>query len=193
MEGAVDRRKEIIDRCLKKFIDKGLAGTTTRDLSSAMNLQSGALYYYFASKDEAVIACAEEAAIRLENNIIVPALKDTSDPKKMLDGIRQRANKMAPTMKFLAQVCATPKYRISMDSALTRLSLRYRYYAKKFGEAYGCDTDSIEPYVYIAITAVVNYMIFEEETYIEPQLNYVFKKIEELPKNHEHKGVSNEN
>lgn len=183
MEGAVDRRKEVIDICLKKFIDNGLAGTTTRDLSSAMNLQSGALYYYFTSKDEAVIACAEEAAIRLENNIIVPALKDTSDPKKMLEGIRRRADKMAPTMQFLAQVCATPKYRISMDPALTRLSLRYRYYAKKFAEAYKCNTDDIEPIVYMCITAMANYMIFQEKTYIEPQINFIQKSIEELSNN----------
>lgn len=182
MDGAADRRKEVVNICLRKFIDKGLSGTTTRDLTNAMNLQAGSLYYYFASKDEAVIACAEEASLQLENGLILTALQETNDPEMMMRNIRQKASKMAPIMKFLTQVCATPKYHSAMEPVLTRLSLRYRYYAKKFGEAYGCDTDTIEPFVYMTITAVVNYMIFSEETYIEPQLNYVLTKIKELSK-----------
>lgn len=62
-----DRRKEILNVCLDTFINKGLSETTVRDLSTALKLQSGGIYYWFKDKDEAVVACAEEAALRLEN------------------------------------------------------------------------------------------------------------------------------
>lgn len=56
-----ERRKEILNTCLDTFISKGLSETTVRDLSTALKLQSGGIYYWFKDKDEAVVACAEEA------------------------------------------------------------------------------------------------------------------------------------
>lgn len=40
-----DRRKEILNVCLDTFINKGLSETTVRDLSTALKLQSGGIYY----------------------------------------------------------------------------------------------------------------------------------------------------
>ena len=101
-----DRRKEILNVCLDTFINKGLSETTVRDLSTALKLQSGGIYYWFKDKDEAVVACAEEAALRLENFLIFPALKDIKDPDKMMKHLKIRADEMQPTMKFFASVCA---------------------------------------------------------------------------------------
>ena len=83
-----DRRKEILNVCLDTFINKGLSETTVRDLSTALKLQSGGIYYWFKDKDEAVVACAEEAALRLENSLIFPALKDIKDPDKMMKRLK---------------------------------------------------------------------------------------------------------
>lgn len=83
-----DRRKEILNVCLDTFINKGLSETTVRDLSTALKLQSGGIYYWFKDKDEAVVACAEEAALRLENSLIFPALKDIKDPDKMIKRLK---------------------------------------------------------------------------------------------------------
>lgn len=55
-----DRKKEVINVCLDHFIANGLE-ISTRSLSEALKLQNTGLYYYFESKDEAVILCAEEA------------------------------------------------------------------------------------------------------------------------------------
>lgn len=55
-----DRKKEFINVYLDHFIANGLE-ISTRSLSEALILQNAGLYYYFESKDEAVIMCAEEA------------------------------------------------------------------------------------------------------------------------------------
>lgn len=115
-----DRRKEILNVCLDTFINKGLSETTVRDLSTALKLQSGGIYYWFKDKDEAVVACAEEAALRLENSLIFPALKDIKDPDKMMKRLKIRADEMRPTMKFFASVCALSKYEERMQPVLDR-------------------------------------------------------------------------
>lgn len=168
-----DRKKEVINICLDHFIEKGLTATSTRSLSSALKLQNAGVYYYFSSKDEAVILCAEEAALRLEKRLIAPAMRELSDPDGLMKRLRSRADEMAPTMRFFASVCVSDRYKDDMKPALDRLSKRYETYALRLAEKLKCDASTIAPYMYIAITAVTNYMIFNEESYILPQIELI--------------------
>ena len=175
-----DRKKEIVELCLDLFIEKGLYETSTRDLSKAMNLQNAGLYYYFSSKDEVVISCAEEAAIRLENELICPAIVEMDNPDKMVSHLKKTADVLSPLMQFLSSVCSTPKYREFARPLVDKLSLRYKLYAKKFANKLECDLREIEPYVYIGITAVSNYMIFGDDSYIIPQMNLIKQVINRI-------------
>ena len=176
----IDRRKEVINICLDLFIEKGLTATSTRSLSRALKLQNAGLYYYFETKDEAVIACAEEAALRLENALIPGALHDIGDPDIMMKRLQSRADEMAPTMRFLVTVCASSQYKDKMKPALDRLTDRYGHYAEQVAKKLNCNKEDVEPYVYLVITAVANYMIFSEFLLIAPQMNIAKKVIHEL-------------
>ena len=175
-----DRKKEVINVCLDHFISNGLSETTTRSLSSALKLQNAGLYFYFANKDEAVILCAEEAALRLENCLIAPAMRELSDPDALMKRLRSRADEMAPTMRFFISVCVSNQYKDAMKPALDRLSERYEHYVAMFADKLKCDVDVIAPYMYIGITAVTNYMIFAEEAYILPQIDMIKARLIEL-------------
>lgn len=168
-----ERRKEILNTCLDTFISKGLSETTVRDLSTALKLQSGGIYYWFKDKDEAVVACAEEAAFRLENSLIFPALDDIRDPDRLMKQLKIRADKMRPTMKFFASVCALAKYEERMQPVLDRLAERYERYAQRFSKELRCDFNEVAPYVYFAITTIADYMIFGEAKYIFPQIELI--------------------
>lgn len=175
-----DRKKAVLNTCLELFISKGVSETSVRDLSNAINLQVSGIYYYFESKDDAVVTCAEEAAIQLENNLIAPALKDISDPERMFKRLFSRASEMAPMMRFFVQVCASPRYSDRMQQALDRLTKRYGFYSEKFAERLGCTKEKIEPYLYMTITSMTNYMIFGEKDYIEPQIEIVKNMLGQL-------------
>lgn len=75
--GRKKRNNSHMSRCVHK---KRLVNTTSRDLSAALNLQNADIYYYFKSKDELVVACAEEAAYQLETNLIVPFKNGLDNP-----------------------------------------------------------------------------------------------------------------
>lgn len=175
-----DRKKEVVNVCLDHFIEKGLSETSTRSLSSALKLQNAGLYYYFSSKDEAVILCAEEAALRLENALLLPALKDLENPNLMMKRLQSRADEMAPTMRFLASVCASIRYKDSVKPVLNRLSRRYDYYTDMIAKKLNCNKEAIEPYVYLTITSVANYMIFSEDAFVAPQMKLVKEAIKNL-------------
>ena len=162
------------------MISKGLAQISVRELSAALKLKKAGIYYYFADKDEAIIECAEEAARRLEFNLIAPALKDIKNPERMMARLMDRADEMAPTMKFFAQVCADPRYQEKMHPVLNRLAQRYEHYAAEFAKSLGCEVDKVTPYLYICVTAMVDYMIFNESILVQPQLSLVKKKLAAL-------------
>ena len=69
-----------------------------------------------------------------------------------------------------------------MKPALHRLDQRYEQYAEMIAEKLGCIKEDIEPYVYMVITAVANYMIFEEDVFISPQMQIAKKAIKSFSK-----------
>ena len=168
-----DRKKEVVQICLDHFIEKGLSETSTRSLSNALQLQNAGLYYYFGSKDEAVILCAEEAALRLETILIPSAINAIHQPDEMMQQLQAKAQEMAPTMRFFVSVCVSERYKDRIKPVLNRLTERYNIYAEKVAASLNCEKAEIEPYVYLTVTAMVNYMIFAEEPMVKPQLNIV--------------------
>ena len=173
-------KKEVVSAFLSVFTERGLSETSVRDLSFSITQNSGGLYTYFKSKEEAIIACADEAAARLEQGLIIPALKETDDLDALLTNTLKRADKYMPEMKLLVQVSTTPKYSEMMKPTLNRLGERYRLYTEKFAAKLGCEPQKLAPYVYMCITAYTNYMTFGTKEYILPQLEIVKQAVEKM-------------
>ena len=172
-----ERKKEIIGVCLDCLIEKGLTVTTTKDLCAAAKLQNGGIYYYFSTKEEIILACAEEAIDRIENGACGIVFKDISDIKSMMDRLGAMADKMSPTMRFLVSVCVSKEYGEKVKPALSRLASRYPYYTKKIAAVLDCTPAEVEPFVHLSILALNNYMIFAERALFNPQIEAAKKEL----------------
>lgn len=160
-----DRRREIIDICLRKFIEKGLYETTSRDLTNALNMRPSALYYHFGCKDDAVLECAEEAAIRLEEALILPALNMMDGADHGDEPLREDNAELQAMIRFVAQVCTTNKYRQRMQPVLARMREREAVYCDRFARKFGCTPEELAPWFFAVTAATQSYMIFGEEAY----------------------------
>ena len=176
-----ERKKEIIDICLDCFIENGITAST-RTLSSAINMQSGGVYYYFKSKTELVTACAEEAIRRIESRAFGFVLKNISDIEKMLDSLADIANELSPTMRFLVSVCVSEEYGEQVKPALSQLAKRYVDYTQRIAKLLGCGEDIVRPYVHLCILALNNYMIFSERALFDPQIESAKSALLEIAK-----------
>lgn len=176
----IEKRKEIIGVCLDCFIERGLTVTTTKDLCTAANLQNGGIYYYFSTKEEIVLACAEEAINRIEKSAFDIVLEDISDIRNMMNRLGALADKMSPTMRFLVSVCVSREYEEQLKPSLVRLASRYPYYTDKIAEILGCTKEEVEPFVHLSILAINNYMIFAERALFDPQIESVKKELMRL-------------
>lgn len=171
-----DRRRQVVLTCLDVFTKKGLVNTTSRDLSSALNLQNAGIYYYFKTKDDLVVACAGEAARQLEAELI-PLQEDLHDLDAVTRNLRLKCDFMAPKMKFLAQTFTIDKYRLRLKPVLDQMTVNYREYAKEFAKRFNKEFDYVAPYIYMGITAATNYMIFGDADYIIPQFELLKKHL----------------
>lgn len=107
----------------------------------------------------------------MEKYLIEQAIKDIGNIDVMFETLLDRAEKLSPMMRFLAQVCSVQKYREGMAPALNRLTQRYKNYAQQLAEHLNCSLADIQPYFYICVTAISNYMIFGEKENVMSQIN----------------------
>ncbi len=171
------RKQEVINVCLETFMKKGLAHTSTRDLSAALGMNNGAVFYYFKTKDDIVIACAEEASLRIERDLIGVAIKDIENPHKMMEDLRIRADAMRPLMQFFVSVCACPQYTETLQPTFDALTKRYDHYAEKFAEVLRCEQKEVAPYVYSGINTMLSYMLFGQVRFSAPQLDLIYNAL----------------
>lgn len=78
--------------CLEQFVDKGLYRTTSRDISKALNLQSAGMYLCFENKDDAIVACTEQASIKLEQQLFSVAFECLRSSEKKLAPVKALAS-----------------------------------------------------------------------------------------------------
>lgn len=172
-----EKQNAAINSCLEQFVSKGLYETTSRDLSKALNLQSAGMYSYFESKDDAIVACAGQAVHILEEKLFNIALSCLKKEKLCLDKLKTAAKQSSPMMRFFTQVCSTDKYEEQMRPLLKKLRQNREGYIEKLSKLVFCDIEDVRPLVYIGITAIINYMVYQEETYITPILSFIESNI----------------
>ena len=175
-----ERKKELISICLDCFVEKGLTVTSSKDLCKAGNLQYGGIYYYFETKEEIVLSCAEEAINRIEQSAFGIVLEDISDVTNMMDHLGSLADKLSPTMRFFVSVCVSREYGEKVKPYLVQLAGRYPYYTNRIAEVLGCTKEEVEPFVHLSILALNNYMIFNERALFLPQIEAAKKGLMHL-------------
>lgn len=85
---------EIIDKCLSYLMKVGLYKATSRELSLESGLNKTGLYYYFKSKDDVVLACAERAVRLISDNIMLPTIQEIIESTLMLISSCQKQKKL---------------------------------------------------------------------------------------------------
>src|ERR1035437_9135265 len=68
------RRQQIVEAARVRFASHGFARTSMADIVTESGLSNGAIYRYFASKEEIVIAVCEQASDALPKALTVEAV-----------------------------------------------------------------------------------------------------------------------
>lgn len=102
-EKAEKTRAEILDAAINLFARQGFAQTSMTDLSRAIHMTQGALYWHFASKEDLLVAAIDELYTRLVTQLRGTAewARGEGDPLETLDTLIHRVARVVEKQQQL--------------------------------------------------------------------------------------------
>lgn len=160
-----------------------------KKLSQACGVTNAALVYYFETKDNIVIESTALCMAKVEDDFMAQAPQNFADIERFLQEMPQLTAKLhGAKYRFMYQVYASPQYREHGKEFFRGVNIRYRRYAEQLSHKLSMPADFIQGMIYIFVRACVHYAMFEDEEYLNLQLNAIrtslksFIVVNHLPK-----------
>ena len=161
-----------METCFDVFCKNGLENTTLLMLSEACGVTNAALVYYFGSKDNIVIESTAHCMAKVEDDFMAKAPMSFADIERFLREMPYLTAKLhGEKYRFMYQVYASPKYREYGKKFFKGVNVRYHQYAALLSGKLGMPVDFIQGMIYIFVRACGRYAMFEDEEYMELQLD----------------------
>lgn len=173
-KGIPERRTAFLETCFDTFCENGLENTSLKMLADACGVTNGSLLYYFESKDNLVIEATAHCMAKVEDDFMAQAPTSFADIERFLREMPYLTAKLhGAKYRFMYQVYASPKYREYGKEFFKGVNIRYHNYAELLSGKLGMPTDFIQGMTYLFVRACVHYALFEDEAYLQLQLNAI--------------------
>lgn len=173
-KGNPERRTEFLEICFDTFCETGLENTGMKKLSEACGVTNGTLIYYFETKDKLVIEATAHCMAKVEDDFMAKAPTSFEDIERFLCEMPYLTAKLHGTKyRFMYQVYASPKYREYGKDFFRGVNVRYREYAEALSCNLGIPARLLQGMIYIFVRACVHFALFEDEDYLNLQLDAI--------------------
>lgn len=173
-KGIPERRTAFLETCFDTFCEHGLENTSMKMLADACGVANGNLVYYFGTKDNIIIEATAHCMAKVENDFMAQAPTSFADIERFLREMPYLTAKLhGAKYRFMYQVYASPKYREYGKEFFKGVNIRYHNYAELLSGKLGMPTDFIQGMTYLFVRACVHYALFEDEDYLQLQLNAI--------------------
>lgn len=173
-KGIPERRTAFLETCFDTFCENGLENTSLKMLADACGVTNGSLLYYFESKDNLVIEATAHCMAKVENDFMAQAPTSFADIERFLREMPYLTAQLhGAKYRFMYQVYASPKYREQGREFFSGVKIRYQKYAEQLSCKLGMPADYIKGMIYIFMRACVHFALFEDEDYLQSQLNAI--------------------
>ena len=172
--GIPERRIAFLETCFDVFCENGLENTSLKMLAESCGVTNGNLLYYFGSKDGIIIEATAHCMAKVEDDFMAKAPTSFEDIERFLREMPYLTAKLhGKKYRFMYQVYASPKYREYGKEFFKGVSKRYAQYAQELSAKLGMPADYIKGMIYLFVRACVHYALFEDEEYLQSQLNAI--------------------
>jgi len=112
------RRQQIVDAARARFAGHGFARTSMSDIVAESGLSTGAIYRYFTSKDDIVIAVCEQARTAFPAELTAEAVHDFLEHVRALAREKGHARLIA---QIYAEAAISPALAVIVRQQLTAM------------------------------------------------------------------------
>lgn len=169
-----ERGAQLLEICFDTFCEYGLENTSMQKLSEACGVTNAALVYYFGTKDNIIIESTAHCMAKVEDDFMERAPRSFADIERFLREMPYITAKLhGEKYRFMYQVYASPKFQEEGRAFFRGVNVRYHKYAEMLSGKLGLPVDLIQGMTYLFVRACVHYALFEDEDYLQLQLNAI--------------------
>ena len=170
-EARREKKIEIMEKCYDCYAENGLSGVGVKTIADACGCNVASLYQYFDNLDDLIIQSTEYCMSKVEDDFMAKAPLDASDLWRFIDEIPYwTAEKHGKKYRLMYQIYTHPKYREHGKKFFAGVDERYTEYAKSLEGKLGIPYEKLTPLIFILIRACVHYALFEDEFYLQSQI-----------------------
>lgn len=173
--------QEAKDRFLKTtfehMVEFGLENTTVRDLCKRTGVSPGKLYYWFESKEEIYITALKNGISEAASGLFKFVFETLSEPEKFFGGFLDEVDKYKAHLRVSYQAATSPIYGEMLKEKTLGFNTVYEKNIIKLAEIMGCSPEEIAPIIYILISILSDYIVWEDRPMSEMQIRYVYKML----------------
>ena len=174
-----EKRIDIMEKCFDCYAEHGLTEVGVKTIAEACGCNVAGLYQYFENLDDIIVQSTEYCMSKVEEDFMAKAPTDVEDLWRFIDEIPYwTAKKHGKKYRLMYQVYTHPKYREYGKKFFAGVDKRYTDYAKSLEEKLGIPYEKLTPLIFILIRACVHYALFEDEFYLNAQIDILKESLE---------------
>lgn len=177
------QKDEILRKAFEYFVDNGLENVTMRNLCKETGMSVSSAYYWFGDKDGAIISATEWGLDDVAGKLFEYIYKYIDNLQIVIITFSEFAMEYKKQLRFIYQVATSTKYGNEIRPLAAKLSLVYDRYSEIIAKHFGCNKQDIIPYAYLFVSAVLDYVVWNDKNKMEVELSCIYKAITNYIKN----------
>lgn len=165
---------EILDRTFSFLVKNGLENITIRELCKGTGLAQGTLYYWFSDKNTLICECAEYGLKKVTDALFQYVFSNMGNLRVLFDGCLDELGRYKDELRFIYQMAASPVYGAALRAKGADLNVIYDKYAHKLAVVLQCNERALRPLVYLFVSTVLDYVIWDEREKTQLQLECIY-------------------
>ncbi|MEE0410256.1 MAG: TetR/AcrR family transcriptional regulator [Clostridia bacterium] len=176
-----DVKKEFLTTAFDYLVKHGLENTSVRDLCKETKISYGSIYYWFDGKDDIYINATKYGISKVAEALFDYAFEAMKDMKSFCDGFLDEVDKYKDEFRLILQVTSSPVYGDTIRSKAEDFNPIYKAHTEHMSEMFSLDLEDMLPMIYLLISILVDYVVWNDRASSQMQLNFLYKIFTKIP------------
>ena len=175
-------KSELSARIFPYLVERGLENITIREVCRGTGIVQGTLYYWFKDKTGIVCEAAQYGLKTVTDEIFEYVFASLNDLKGFFANCLDEISKYKKELRFIYQLASSPVYGEKIRKTGKDFNFIYDKYTHRLSLLLDCDEQTLKPLVYLFISAVLDYVIWDEKEKSQLELNFIYSALPEIMK-----------
>lgn len=173
-------KNELSEKIVPYLVKHGLENITIREMCRGTGIVQGTLYYWFGDKTSIVCEATQYGLKTVTDEIFKYVFASLNDLKVFFANCLDYVSKYKKELRFIYQLAASPVYGDKIRKTGKDFNFIYDKYTHRLSQLLDCNAQLLKPLVYLFISAVLDYMIWDEKEKSQMQLDFIYSALPEI-------------